>query len=91
MSACIAAGVLGTGTSSSSNLPSSNDTSSGESFISPAIDVELLIAPKRYSPSKASPSAVIFMRYGQSVSRFLTPSRRYAKCPNIFLISCWTV
>ena len=30
MSACIAAGVRGTGTSSSSNLPSSNDTSSGE-------------------------------------------------------------
>ena len=52
MSACIAAGVRGTGTSSSSNLPSSNDTSSGESFISPAIDVELLIAPKRYSPSQ---------------------------------------
>ena len=62
MSACIAAGVRGTGTSSISNFPSSNDTSSGESFISPAIDVELLIAPNRYSPSNTSPSAVIFMR-----------------------------
>lgn len=42
-------------------LPSHRSTASGESFISPAMEVELHTAPKRYSPSNTSPSAVIFM------------------------------
>ena len=58
----IAVGVRGTGTSSSSNSPSLKPTISGESFISPAMDVELLTAPKRYSPSNTSPSAVMRIR-----------------------------
>ena len=57
---CRSAGVRGLGISSSSNFPSSSTTRSGFSFMSPPIEVELHTAPNRYSPSRHSPSAVIF-------------------------------